>query len=146
VGDQILGSDIVGVESIVLAVAIVAAALVVAASRRPSATTATPAPTAFKLLAGGEPFADAPLAALVPGQPAIRVFSRRPPQPAMTASRPGAPAHYTLTLARGGYGRWSSVLDGPAPGDGQPGVLTLTLNIPWSDIARSYSAIDLVLK
>jgi hypothetical protein len=52
---------------------------------------------------------------------------------------------YTLTLARGSEGRWSSVLRAPAVVS-EGGALTVTLVVPWHELAHRYSTVNLVVR
>ena len=83
------------------------------------------------------------LATVLPGEPQLRIFASRPSELARGLPPPGD--DYTLTLARGSEGRWSSVLRAPAVVS-EGGVLTVTLIVPWRELAHRYSAVNLVVR
>lgn len=97
----------------------------------------------------GAPQPHSPLAlpaALVPGSPPLRIFASR-----LAEVRQGVPdgppdrGAYSLTLSRNADGRWDSVLRAPAVAS-QGGVLTITLVVPWSELASRYAAVNLVVR
>jgi hypothetical protein len=101
--------------------------------------------TTFGPAAARPPSAAPPLATVVPGQPPLRIFSARPAE-VMPALPPGRPSgDYRLTLTRGAGGRWSSVLRAPEAAP-EGGALTVTLVVPWGDLAQRYSAVNLVVR
>ena len=83
------------------------------------------------------------LATVVAGEPALRIYASRPTELGRGLPPPGD--DYTLTLARGAHGRWSSVLRAPAV-TSEGGALTVTLVVPWHELAHRYSAVNLVVR
>jgi hypothetical protein len=83
------------------------------------------------------------LATVVAGEPTLRIFASRPSELGRGLPPPGD--DYTLTLARGAQGRWSSVLRAPAV-TSEGGALTVTLIVPWQELAHRYSAVNLVVR
>jgi hypothetical protein len=90
------------------------------------------------------------LATVVPGQPPLRIFSCRAAEVEVMKALP-PPGHsgadYRLTLTRGAGG-WTSVLRGPEglPDAAEGGALTVTLVVPWGELAPRYSAVNLVVR
>ena len=52
---------------------------------------------------------------------------------------------YTLALARQPGGRWASVLHGPMV-TMEGGALTVTVVVPWGELAGRFSAVNLVVR
>jgi hypothetical protein len=93
--------------------------------------------------------ATAPLASVVPGQPPLRIFSCRTAEVLRALPPPGQTgADYRLTLTRGAGGRWTSVLRAPEilPEARDGAALTVTLVVPWTELATRYSAVNLVVR
>jgi hypothetical protein len=132
------------VEAALVVVAFVAAALLLGRGFRAGDPAAAAAATGAyglpmpRVLPGGPT-----LATVVPGEPTLRIFASRPSELARGLPPPGD--DYTLTLARGAHGRWSSVLRAPAV-TSEGGALTVTLIVPWQELAHRYSAINLVVR
>jgi hypothetical protein len=133
------------VEAALVVVAFVAAALLVGRGFRggqPSAEASTAGnayglPTPRLLPAGPM------LATVVAGEPALRIFANRPSE--LGRGRPLPGDDYTLTLVRGTQGRWSSVLRAPAV-TSEGGALTVTLIVPWQELAHRYAVVNLVVR
>jgi hypothetical protein len=90
-----------------------------------------------------------PLATVVPGQPTLRIFAFRRAEVLPALPPPGqSGADYRLTLTRGAGGRWTSVLRAPEvlPEGREGAALTVTLVVPWTELASRYSAVNLVVR
>jgi hypothetical protein len=136
------------VEAALVVVAFVAAALLLGRGfrgERAAAAEPVPPPTAYGLpVPAPRLLAPAPaLATVLPGEPQLRIFATRPSSLGRGLPPPGD--DYTLTLARGSEGRWSSVLRAPAVVS-EGGALTVTLIVPWHELAHRYSAVNLVVR
>jgi hypothetical protein len=133
------------VEAALVVMAFVAAALLLGRAFRGDRVVpeAAMAPGAYGLPTPRLLPAGPTLATVVPGQPSLRIFASRPAELGRGLPPPGD--DYTLTLARGTEGRWSSVLRAPAV-TSEGGVLTVTLVVPWQELAHRYSAINLVVR
>jgi hypothetical protein len=109
-------------------------------------------PYARPTLASASRLAVAPgpprLATVVPGQPPLRIFSCRAAEVMKALPAPGqSGADYRLTLTRGAGG-WTSVLRAPEglPDAPEGSALTVTLVVPWGELAPRYSAVNLVVR
>jgi hypothetical protein len=131
------------VEAALVVVAFVVAALLLGRAFRgePVAPAPPAAPAAYGLPTPRVLSAAPALATVLPGPPQLRIFATRPSELARGLPPPGD--DYTLTLARGSEGRWSSVLRAP-PVVSEGGALTVTLVVPWHELAHRYSAVNLV--
>jgi hypothetical protein len=103
-------------------------------------------------VAAGEPFVmpaartlppGLSLATVIAGEPRLRIFASRPTE--ISRGLPPPDNDYTLTVVRGAEGRWSSVLRAP-PVVSAGGALTVTLIVPWQELAARYSTLNLVVR
>jgi hypothetical protein len=132
-------------EAALVVVACVAAALLLGRGFRGERAAAAPAaaPIAYGLPTPRLLPAAPALATVLPGEPQLRIFATRPSELGRGLPPPGD--DYTLTLARGSEGRWSSVLRAPAV-ISEGGALTVTLVVPWHELAHRYSTVNLVVR
>jgi len=84
------------------------------------------------------------LATTVAGQPPLHIFTG-PPARVHRGAEPSAEPGYALALTRQPDGRWASVLHGPVDMT-EGGALTVTLVVPWAELAHRYSAVNLVVR
>ncbi|HEY3110355.1 MAG TPA: hypothetical protein VGL23_16460 [Chloroflexota bacterium] len=85
------------------------------------------------------------LAATVPRPVPLHIFTGPPARVHARALPPATGDEYALALTRDPGGRWVSVLRGPSVTT-EGGVLTVTLVVPWSELAERFSAVNLVVR
>jgi hypothetical protein len=85
------------------------------------------------------------LAATVQRRLPLHIFTVQPARVHARALPPPGGDEYTLALARGPGGRWATVLHGP-PVTAEGGVLTVTVVVPWAELADRFSAVNLVVR
>jgi hypothetical protein len=85
------------------------------------------------------------LAATVQRRLPLHVFTGQPARVHAQALPPPGGDEYTLALARGPGGKWASVLHGPSV-TSEGGALTVTVVVPWAELAERFSAVNLVVR
>jgi hypothetical protein len=85
------------------------------------------------------------LAASLARRPPLHIFTGPPARVHRDELPAPSQAEYRLALARRPGGRWASVLHTPAV-ESEGGTLTVTLIVPWSELAERYSAVNLVVR
>jgi hypothetical protein len=75
----------------------------------------------------------------------LHIFTGPPARVHAQALPPPGGDQYTLALARAPGGRWASVLHGPTVTT-EGGALTVTVVVPWTELAERFSAVNLVVR
>jgi hypothetical protein len=85
------------------------------------------------------------LATTVPRRVPLHIYTGPPARVHAGALPPPGGDQYTLALARQPNGRWASVLHG-SDVKMEGGVLTVTLVVPWAELAERFTAVNLVVR
>jgi hypothetical protein len=85
------------------------------------------------------------LAATLVRRPPLHIFTGPPARVHRDELPPASESEYRLALARRPGGRWASVLHTPVV-ESEGGTLTVTLIVPWAELADRYSAVNLVVR
>ena len=86
------------------------------------------------------------LAAVVARPLPLHIFTGPPARVHQRALPAGAAGdQYALALTRDGGGRWVSVMQGPTV-TVEGGALTVTLVVPWAELADRFTAVNLVVR